>query len=511
MKLPPASGHGRPWHRLSVGVVLAYAGLSFFTVMHHEPWLDEAQAWLIARDAGLLRLLTLTNYEGSPALWHLLLMPFAKAGLPYRCESLVHVIIATAAVAVFMLRAPLPRPTKVLFIFSYYIAYEYSILARSYSLGILLMFLVASVHEQRFRHPLRYGTLVLLLANANLFSLFVATGLMLRFLVETWYVARSRRGGTPVYGGLLIMGLGVALAVLQLFPAPDNMNRAPIIAVDPLHVVRAFRTALFPTAGDRRTYELVAGLIMAVSLLSILRRPGALFVLLWSYLGMAYVFAFRYPAAGQRHYGNLLAMLLFGLWLAYGERDRYWFGRKNRAARLYRQIDFSHLADTMIRFSLLIAAAFNLKIHYEDYRYPFSASKEIAKFVREHGLDRHTFVVHNSYSPVAVLPYLPHAQFWYAGIQAYGTYVVWTTRLGENFDTPVPEIMERVRRAFPTSCDLLFLLTEPLESPECYGLELLFAPDCSRWITRDHCALYCLAGSKARLLAAKKAVPPGGP
>ena len=38
----------------------------------HEPWFDEAQAWLIARSASLYEILfEIPHYEGHPQMWHL--------------------------------------------------------------------------------------------------------------------------------------------------------------------------------------------------------------------------------------------------------------------------------------------------------------------------------------------------------------------------------------------------------------------------------------------------------
>ena len=58
----------------------AYAGLTIYTVVlaaaisHHEAWADEAQSWLLARDAGLVELWTrLLHYEGTTGLWQTLL------------------------------------------------------------------------------------------------------------------------------------------------------------------------------------------------------------------------------------------------------------------------------------------------------------------------------------------------------------------------------------------------------------------------------------------------------
>ena len=484
----------------SMGIIVAYVAVNLFTILHHEPWLDEAQAWLIARDASLLGLLKQMNYEGSPALWHLILLPFAKAGLPYIWESLVHLVIATAMIAVFVLGAPFSRTTKVLFVFSYYMAYEFSVLARCYSLGVLLMFLIAAMHEQRFRHPVGYGLLVLLLSNANVFTLFVASALALRFGYEIVRGRDSVDNRKLACLGLAVMGLGMALAVLQLIPAPDNEHGATVNLVRLRNFPRAIGAAFFPNGGDQNTYALVAATILAAALLSILRRPGALFVVLWSFAALSYVFVFKYHAS-RRHHALLFMILMFGLWIARYEPDVYWFGLKTRLQRLYARIDFSGLARRGIDFCLFVGVAFCLKMHYEDIRYPFSASRETATFLLDHGLEGRPIVAHDSCSASAVLAHLPRRQFWYAGIRKYGSYTVWNVERAENAWLSVSEVVARGRQAFPDSDDLLFLLSMSVESPELHGLKRVFEPDTSRWITRDWSVLYAWTGVKTQGLA----------
>jgi hypothetical protein len=58
-------------------------------MFYHEPWRDEAQAWLISRDLPILSIFRQMNYEGTPALWHIILVPFAKFGAPYIIENLI--------------------------------------------------------------------------------------------------------------------------------------------------------------------------------------------------------------------------------------------------------------------------------------------------------------------------------------------------------------------------------------------------------------------------------------
>lgn len=60
--------------RLHCIVFIAYVTVTVTVSCFHEPWFDEAQAWLIARDCSWKELLTVrTHYEGHPPLWWMLL------------------------------------------------------------------------------------------------------------------------------------------------------------------------------------------------------------------------------------------------------------------------------------------------------------------------------------------------------------------------------------------------------------------------------------------------------
>ena len=84
-------------------VLLVYAAAHLGMALVHEPFFDEAEAWQIARSASLRTLLLeTTHYEGHPPLWHLILMPLAKAGAPYEL-SLTLVSLAFIGTAVFLI------------------------------------------------------------------------------------------------------------------------------------------------------------------------------------------------------------------------------------------------------------------------------------------------------------------------------------------------------------------------------------------------------------------------
>ena len=67
-----------------VVVFAVYLAVVIVTMAFHEPWFDEAQSWLIARDCSYRDLLLVRpHYEGHPPLWWLLLSIPAKLGVPY--------------------------------------------------------------------------------------------------------------------------------------------------------------------------------------------------------------------------------------------------------------------------------------------------------------------------------------------------------------------------------------------------------------------------------------------
>src|SRR5579863_10454063 len=68
----------------------AYALLVAFTALRHEPWADEAQSWLLGRDASLAQLWGhLLHYEGTPGLWQTLVHALIRLGVPYSAYSYV--------------------------------------------------------------------------------------------------------------------------------------------------------------------------------------------------------------------------------------------------------------------------------------------------------------------------------------------------------------------------------------------------------------------------------------
>lgn len=117
----PADAPAPARHRALAAVSLALLASAFLGwvacvvvgLVAHEPWFDEAQAWLLARDASLGELLFhRLRYEGHPPLWYLLLAVPAKLGLPYKTINLVSAAIAGVGVVLLLAERRLPLAVR---------------------------------------------------------------------------------------------------------------------------------------------------------------------------------------------------------------------------------------------------------------------------------------------------------------------------------------------------------------------------------------------------------------
>src|ERR1700677_3445089 len=79
----PPSAKARAQVLIPIAVAV-YAFIVALTIGHHEPWADEAQSWLLGRDASLAQLWGhFLHYEGTPGLWQTLIHALIRLGLPY--------------------------------------------------------------------------------------------------------------------------------------------------------------------------------------------------------------------------------------------------------------------------------------------------------------------------------------------------------------------------------------------------------------------------------------------
>ena len=458
---------------------MAYIALTLFVVLHHEPWRDEADTWLYARDADLGTLFSRLRYIGSPGLWYVLLMPLAKSGLPYLSQSLFHLGLAAAAAALWLYRAPLPLRTRLLFLFSFFMAYEYAVVARSYVLSVLLLFVAAALHPRRFRQPLLYSLPVVLLAHANAHSIGIAAILGTAF---GWQLIRSpsSRRNVRAWAAAAVMVASLAAAAF-LLRAPPDPNIVSEGLPNPLALFASIGGAFFPSL-DLWTAAFLGSVVLVAVAGLVVHRPHAFFVLAASCAWLLYVFVFRYSGSA-RHHGLILVVALYALWVA-GLEDalpRLTTSAPSVTASLPPRVGL-FAVDACLVFSVVYAA-----LHWRlDTQEAFSASREMALYVRDAGYGGHTIAAHKAPHAEALLPYLPGVRFWYLGLGEFGTYMKWDTDYRvRGQDLPYEEALTRFNDVPAPRETTLLLLNAPVPEAFLGQFRLLYATKATVFFHHD--------------------------
>jgi hypothetical protein len=466
--VPWAPSRLRSSRAIELALLVLYAAITLVVVLHHEPWRDEADAWLFARDGDLRTIATWTGYAGTPALWYLLLVPLARSGLPYLSESLLHVGIGVAAVTVFLWHAPFSRLTKCLFVFSYYMAYEYAVVARSYGLSVLLLFCVAALYRVRLARPLTYALPICLLFNTNAHSLATAACLTAGYTWDAWRAGRLTPRHLLATG---IMAAGGGLALLQLRTPSDGNIVGVFRMFAPENAAISINLAFLPLSGTLALLPLPV-FTLAVAFVWLRKTPLPLLVLSGSYAWLCYIFVFKY-APSPRHAAFVLIILLFALWISAADRkeglhDVPASGRPGGLRHQPLRLALASL-NGCLGISVLAAVLF----WSLDVRFAFSGAAEMADFIRANHLGSHVIAAHRAAYAEALLPYLEGERFWYAGVEDFGTYMRWDSQFRQGDELPLEEAARRVQERFSGEDGVLFLANQQLRDAGERGFQLL--------------------------------------
>lgn len=438
------------WRQVLLSPLPAFVLLSAFLMSVHEPWRDEAQPWLIARD-GEPTFLAEMDSEGSPGLWYALLWPLAELDAPFGSARVLHHSLALAAVSVLVLHGPFTRFEQWLVALSYFVLYEYNAVARSYVLVVLLLFVVASLWRRRLETPFVYALPLALLAQVSAHATLMAVALGAEMGVSA-LLARRRAAVLAA----VVPVLGVLLAVVQMIPGEDLAEwrtRSNFEWAEP-HFIEAGRGAVHaffpvPAEGTWRwgwtwlDAELepprliwAGALLYGLSLLPFLRVPRVLAVYAAGSLALLAVFYLKHDVSGQmRHHGMLFVFFLFCLWLARVDRPP-------RAQRGWRGWVGPIVLWALLAGHVTASAAALAR----DAEEPFSGGPGAAAFLVENGLagDDVLIGVYPSFIGAPVLVHLDRETLYYPQTDTHGSYVRWTKEDADSFHMDRGLLVDRV-------------------------------------------------------------------
>ncbi|UWG98548.1 hypothetical protein LPY66_07025 [Dehalobacter sp. DCM] len=209
---------------ISAAAFLMFIVFALITGLHHEPWTDEAQSWLIARDTNWTQLFSVMAYEGSPALWPIVLKIFISFGLEYQNLFIVPLIFSTLGVWLLIYKSDFPLLIRVFLPFTYYIFYQYTIVARSYSLILPCIQLIVLFYKDRLRKPYIFGILLIVLSGISVHAM-ILSGIL--FLFYCWDILKIMKANAPsrqIIANSAVVGviaLSYLLTVSYLIPPAD--------------------------------------------------------------------------------------------------------------------------------------------------------------------------------------------------------------------------------------------------------------------------------------------------
>ena len=203
------------------GVVFAaFLGIAIFTGLHHEPWADEAQSWLIARDNNsLIDIFKAVRYEGTLPTFHLINKAFQLAGLDYDHIFVIPLVLsAIGVILLFLTDAPLLA--KVMLPFSFFVIYQNAVIARQYALVFPAMMLIVLFYKKRLEKPVRYHLALLFLAITSSYGMVITCS----FMLWDFIVMLKKMFRDPLYKKFRIpfFATGIAILIIAFLSLPPD-------------------------------------------------------------------------------------------------------------------------------------------------------------------------------------------------------------------------------------------------------------------------------------------------
>ncbi len=432
-------------HRTSILLTLIYAALISFISAHHEVWRDEVRALSIATDSRSLgEMFSALKNEGHPFLWYIILYFSSKIIQAPVVLKIVHILIATIAVYIFLSKAPFKWFQKVLFILGYFPLYEYAVINRHYGLSMLFLFLLCALYSQRFEKSVLLGVVLFLLANTTAHALIIALSVTsvwaLEYLISK-PLQKSKSNPKEFIIGLTIAVMGIALSIICVLPDKTTaatsiycLNSSIILRVliETIKNAVVFPGKLFPILCLDTV--ILTPCVIWLLYIYLLRKPFILMVFLLSAMGLNLFFSIIYPA-WPRHHGYFYLLIVMALWMDNTE--------KNSGKILY-QIPV-HIAAFISNFLFILLATLQVLLAHptvmRDIQEDFSSSKRFGSFIKSHDELKNAILLSEPDFFAEAMPYYVNNLIYIPREKRFGKTAIFTTRskliysLGELLNT----------------------------------------------------------------------------
>ena len=379
-------------------LTLLYFIVSFLGILHHELWLDEAHHWLLARDSiSMLDLFKNTRYEGHPLLWSSFLYGITRLTANPFWMQFFHILISTSFVFIFLKKAPFKWLFKTLFIFGYFIIFEYNLISRNYSVGILFIFLACSIFKDRNSKFILLSFYLAMASNTHLMFSIIAIALFLTLLIEQFQSKQLLKSQNTL--GYLIFGLGLLSILIQIRTTDSSWLLDPInkmsfgeqlvkgfisffkglIAIPDFRTIHFWNSNLLINMSKPFASVLVL-LIYFVPFLLFFKNKKTLYFVYFALIGTQ-VFFFITQRVATRFHGMTYIIIIVALWI-----EHYYSSEDYKLKDYLYSLKLTLFKKPIVYCVLIIHFLSGIYAYSMDCIYPFTAAKVTVDYLKNENI-----------------------------------------------------------------------------------------------------------------------------
>lgn len=462
-------------------LMLAYMVLTATLALHHEPWRDEVDSWLMARDASLATIARISPNMGTPVGWYFLIKPFASLGLPMMAQQAITLALIWLAVAILIFQSPFSLAISACWCLSWYLSFEYSVMSRNYTVGVLGVFALLGSYttngSSRLKE-LQWWVSWPLVVFSSVHFLALVPGLMaLGFTLDGRVTSFPRRALTTYLWPACLM----ALCVWILWPTGDGQMSAGLL--HPLkwaNLWNAISLGVFPFLPVTGCAQFVAPLFICYWFLVCrcgLRESLAFIVMIAS---VNAIFICVYFFQSLRHCGLNWIILISVAWV--GLLKTRLRGGDTARTRLL-----------MVTAGLCVITLVNItetsKRWIQEIQLPFTDAAATGRYLTEHNLVSEPIACRLPAMCSAILGHVSSPiKMWYPGIDQWGTHMFWDKRYASSYSWSSEQAFLRAKQAIHNEQGLnsfLFICTAPIENHSQLALTQLWESPRAAWAVTD--------------------------
>ena len=397
---------------------LGYVIFLFFVFTRHENWFDEAQSFLLAK-LPIKELFTVLKSEGHPITWYLILKGYILLGFKYEYVGIIAVIFSSISAFIILKKSKLNIFINYLILLCPMFLFYSGVIARSYSLILLLMTILTFIYKDREKHYLSYGIILFLLLNTHVIMLGFVASLSLIDLYNALF--KNKYISKDLFISYLIVLIGLFFLLIQLTGSLDSNI---LVTNNKFSFNLLYLTLRSIGYGCFYYTNLVdIGLIMFGVIIIYLihkKEDELLFIYLFSFMFLIIIFSLLWQYSAHMTPG-ILSIIIFILINMYHKLN-------TKKEKIVLSIII------ILLFTPMLVTSY--KLVKRDVTSEFSGSKMAAKYVRSYIKEDNNLYCYTAVDCLSIIPYLPNYNFYKLGTHEKIEYVNWNDKnlYNYNFD-----------------------------------------------------------------------------